>query len=48
MPSDLHTFRSGPGQYLAFLGRISPEKRVELGHRHRPRRRDAAEDRGKS
>ena len=29
MPRDLHTFRSGPGRYLAFLGRISPEKRVD-------------------
>ena len=29
MPRDLHTFRSGPGSYLAFLGRISPEKRVD-------------------
>src|SRR5438067_7267816 len=29
MPRDLHTFREGPGRYLAFLGRISPEKRVD-------------------
>src|SRR5439155_13135481 len=29
MPRDLHTFRSGPGSYLAFLGRISPEKGVD-------------------
>ncbi len=29
LPLDLHTFRDGPGQYLAFLGRISPEKRVD-------------------
>jgi glycosyltransferase involved in cell wall biosynthesis len=26
---DLHTFREEPGDYLAFLGRISPEKRVD-------------------
>jgi glycosyltransferase involved in cell wall biosynthesis len=29
LPLDLHTFRPGPGQYLAFLGRVSPEKRVD-------------------
>jgi glycosyltransferase involved in cell wall biosynthesis len=29
LPLDLHTFRGRPGQYLAFLGRISPEKRVD-------------------
>ena len=29
IPVDLHTFRPEPGQYLAFLGRISPEKRVD-------------------
>ena len=29
MPRDLHTFRARPGGYLAFLGRISPEKRVD-------------------
>ncbi len=29
MPRELHTFQAGPGQYLAFLGRISPEKRVD-------------------
>jgi glycosyltransferase involved in cell wall biosynthesis len=29
LPEDLHTFREQPGQYLAFLGRISPEKRVD-------------------
>jgi glycosyltransferase involved in cell wall biosynthesis len=26
---DLHTFRERPGDYLAFLGRISPEKRLD-------------------
>lgn len=26
---DRHTFRDGEGRYLAFLGRISPEKRVD-------------------
>jgi glycosyltransferase involved in cell wall biosynthesis len=29
MPEALYTFRPGPGSYLAFLGRISPEKRVD-------------------
>jgi len=29
MPRDVHTFREQPGSYLAFLGRISPEKRVD-------------------
>jgi glycosyltransferase involved in cell wall biosynthesis len=29
LPLALHTFRAEPGQYLAFLGRISPEKRPD-------------------
>src|SRR5262245_22149251 len=29
LPLDLHTPRSEPGKYLAFLGRVSPEKRVD-------------------
>src|SRR5205814_3288183 len=29
LPPDLLSFRPGPGRYLAFLGRISPEKRVD-------------------
>jgi glycosyltransferase involved in cell wall biosynthesis len=29
MPADVHTFREAPGSYLAFLGRISPEKGLE-------------------
>ena len=29
LPRDLHTFREGTGDYLAFLGRISPEKRLD-------------------
>ncbi|CAI8861186.1 glycosyltransferase family 4 protein [Methylocaldum szegediense] len=29
LPEDLYTFRAEPGTYLAFLGRISPEKRVD-------------------
>jgi glycosyltransferase involved in cell wall biosynthesis len=29
LPRDLHAFREGPGEYLAFLGRISPEKRPD-------------------
>jgi glycosyltransferase involved in cell wall biosynthesis len=29
LPRDLYTFREQPAQYLAFLGRISPEKRVD-------------------
>ena len=29
LPENLYRFRPGPGKYLAFLGRISPEKRVD-------------------
>jgi glycosyltransferase involved in cell wall biosynthesis len=29
LPPNLHTLREQPGAYLAFLGRISPEKRVD-------------------
>jgi glycosyltransferase involved in cell wall biosynthesis len=29
LPDDLYRFRPLPGKYLAFLGRISPEKRVD-------------------
>lgn len=29
LPGDLYTFQEKPGKYLAFLGRISPEKRVD-------------------
>jgi glycosyltransferase involved in cell wall biosynthesis len=29
LPRALHTFREKPGEYLAFLGRISPEKRLD-------------------
>jgi glycosyltransferase involved in cell wall biosynthesis len=29
LPRELHAFREGPGEYLAFLGRISPEKRLD-------------------
>lgn len=29
LPEKLHTFRSEPGEYLAFLGRVSPEKGLE-------------------
>lgn len=29
LPPDLYGYRSTPGEYLAFLGRISPEKRVD-------------------
>jgi glycosyltransferase involved in cell wall biosynthesis len=29
LPEDLCTFHPGPGKYLAFLGRVSPEKRVD-------------------
>jgi len=29
LPEDLYSFRQKPGRYLAFLGRISPEKRVD-------------------
>jgi glycosyltransferase involved in cell wall biosynthesis len=29
MPRELHTYRATPGSYLAFLGRLSPEKGIE-------------------
>jgi glycosyltransferase involved in cell wall biosynthesis len=29
LPSDLYSFQSDPGDYFAFIGRISPEKRVD-------------------
>jgi glycosyltransferase involved in cell wall biosynthesis len=29
LPENLYTFREGPGEYLAFMGRICPEKGVE-------------------
>jgi glycosyltransferase involved in cell wall biosynthesis len=29
LPETLYQFRPGPGRYLAFVGRISPEKRVD-------------------
>jgi glycosyltransferase involved in cell wall biosynthesis len=29
IPADLYRFREQPGRYLAFMGRISPEKRVD-------------------
>src|SRR5262249_49492797 len=29
LPLDLHTFRDGPGDYLAVLGRVSPEKGID-------------------
>ncbi len=29
LPADLHAFRAGPGDYLAFLGRVSPEKGLD-------------------
>jgi glycosyltransferase involved in cell wall biosynthesis len=29
LPTDMYRFYPGPGNYLAFLGRISPEKRVD-------------------
>ncbi|HEU5247472.1 MAG TPA: glycosyltransferase family 4 protein [Candidatus Udaeobacter sp.] len=29
IPADMYRFRGEPGRYLAFLGRISPEKRVD-------------------
>jgi glycosyltransferase involved in cell wall biosynthesis len=31
IPRDLLRFSAGPGKYLAFLGRISPEKRPDIG-----------------
>jgi glycosyltransferase involved in cell wall biosynthesis len=29
LPEELYTFREEPGEYLVFIGRISPEKRVD-------------------
>src|SRR5690606_30443122 len=29
LPDDLYTYRAEPGDYLAFVGRISPEKRLD-------------------
>jgi hypothetical protein len=29
LPRDLHTYRKRHGEYLAFLGRMSPEKRAD-------------------
>jgi len=29
LPRGLHTFRAEPGEYLLFIGRISPEKRLD-------------------
>ncbi|HXQ21399.1 MAG TPA: glycosyltransferase family 4 protein [Candidatus Acidoferrales bacterium] len=29
LPRNLHTYRERPGEYLAFVGRMSPEKRVD-------------------
>jgi glycosyltransferase involved in cell wall biosynthesis len=29
LPEDLYRFHEGPGRYLAFLGRVSPEKRLD-------------------
>jgi glycosyltransferase involved in cell wall biosynthesis len=29
LPADMYRFREKPGNYLAFLGRVSPEKRVD-------------------
>ncbi len=29
LPKDLYKFQPGPGKYLAFIGRVSPEKRVD-------------------
>ena len=29
LPAGLHKFHEGPGEYLAFIGRISPEKQVD-------------------
>ncbi len=30
LPKDLYQFHEGPGKYLAFLGRVSPEKRLDI------------------
>ena len=46
LPDDLYTFRDSPGTYLAFLGRVSPEKGVEQADCHCPAGRHAPEDCG--
>ena len=47
LPADLHQPNYNPrGGYLAFLGRISPEKAAGPGDRDRPCARHAAQDRG--
>jgi len=46
LPADLHRFHEKPGDYFAFLGRISPEKRldcaIEIAKRARTRLKIAA------
>ncbi len=41
LPRDLHMFRPQHGKYLAFLGRISPEKRLDRAIDIAPRRHAA-------
>ena len=48
LPCDLLPFQPKvSGGYLAFLGRIAPEKTTRSSHRNRWENRNAAEDRGK-
>jgi glycosyltransferase involved in cell wall biosynthesis len=46
LPRGLHTFRADPGDYLLFIGRISPEKRldraIEIARRSRRKLKVAA------
>ena len=45
LPPNLHSFRAQAGKYLAFLGRISPEKRVDRAIRIAQRTGHHAQDR---
>jgi hypothetical protein len=46
LPKDLFRFHPEPGNYLAFLGRVSPEKRVDRAIEIASER-NAAQDRGR-
>ena len=46
LPTDLYLAGRGDGGYLAFIGRISPEKRGGKGDQNCPPRRNPAENRG--
>ena len=48
LPRDLLKFNAQPGKYLAFIGRIAPEKASRPGNRNRTSIRSTAQDRGQS